>query len=138
MATFWRRAPGKRELREFGVVVGSVIVVAGALLAWRASDATVGRWLLGIGTLLVAGGIVAPLVLTRPFQVWMAFAFVIGTIMSRLLLVVFFATVICGARLVLMLLGRDPLEIRWRPGARDSYWMPREDIPIPRRHRRPF
>ena len=117
-----------RALRQFGLVVGGVLVALATLLAWRNGWALspVAWGLGGAGGALVLLGAVAPRVL-RPVHVgWMAVAFALGFVMTRVILTLAFALAFVPMGLVLRLMGKDLLRRRLDPEA-DSYWIPRAD-----------
>jgi len=113
-------SPGPRGLRQFGVgvLVGSVAV--GGLLYWR------GHGDAGLG-LMCAGGLAAALAFTGTrvalpvYWAWMGLAFVMGHVMTRLLLGVAYFGVITPMGLIMRGSGRDRLGLRRRS---DSYWRP--------------
>ncbi len=110
---------GKRELREFGVVVGAVLIVLGDLALWRGKGASL--YLLGAGALLFGFALAAPSALV-PFQkAWMALGVVLGFFMSRLILSALFYLVITPIGVVMWLSGKDILDERI-DRARPSYW----------------
>ncbi|MEM1115037.1 MAG: SxtJ family membrane protein [Bacteroidota bacterium] len=117
-----------RALRQFGLVVGAVLLAVAAVLAWRAgwSLSPVARVLLGGGGTLVLLGAVAPRVLRPVHRVWMALAFALGFVMTRVILTLAFALAFVPMGLVLRLLGKDLLRRRLDPEA-ESYWIPRAD-----------
>jgi hypothetical protein len=117
----WR--PGARELRKFGVAMIVGFGLLAALAYWRASSTTTVEVLLGVGVfagLLGLTGTRAALVVYWP---WMAIAFVMGNVMSRVLVTLFFFGVITPMGLLMRLLRRDKLQ---RRNIRSSYW---DDLP---------
>ena len=120
----WR--PGRGELRSFGRLLALGFLGIGLAL-WLMVRWKSGRWenwplWLG-GTCSVLGAIcwAAPS-LARPIYVtWLAVGGVIGFCITSVLLIVVFYLVITPIGLMLRLMGKDPLERRWDPGAK-SYW----------------
>jgi len=113
---------GPRELREFGVTIGAVLIVIGdiAMARGRAS------WpcLLSAGLLFAALGLLRPAVL-KPFQkAWMALGIVIGFFVSRIILSALFYGVITPIGLMMKLFGKDILDQRIDKD-RSSYWLAR-------------
>ena len=76
---------------------------------------------LGCGALLLCLAYVAPSVVRPIDRAWSVFGQALGKITTPVLLVVMFAAVLLPTRLLLVLLGKDPLERRRDP-ARASYW----------------
>jgi len=97
------------ELRRFGLTVGGIFVLLGALSRWRGHT-----WppivFVTVGVLLFVPGLVAPLVLGPVQRVWMRFAVILGEVNSRIILTVLFYLVIAPMGLVLRYLVRDPHE----------------------------
>ena len=63
----------------------------------------------------------------RPVRtVWMAVAFALGFVMTRVLLTVVFALTVVPIGLALRVLGKDPLHRRPDPEAA-TYWVARDD-----------
>ncbi len=112
----WKPTP--HELRKFGVtmIIGFGVF---ALLAWWRGHPTLATVFAGVGAgagLLGLTGTRAALVVYLP---WMAIAFVMGNIMSRVIVGAFFFGVITPMGLVMRLGGRDKLQ---RKNRRASYW----------------
>jgi hypothetical protein len=112
----------RRALRQFGLMIGGVVAVLGALLWLRHQPA--GPWLLGPGTLLVLLGALTPRTLKHLYLGWMSVAFVLGFVVSTLLLTLFFYLLVTPLGLLARLSGRDFLDRQWSPSA-SSYWRPR-------------
>jgi hypothetical protein len=122
-------------LRRFGLVVGGVLLGIAALVAWRAGW-TLPRgaaFLLGAGGTLAALGLLAPSALRAAHRVWMGLAFVLGFVMTRVILTVAFALLFAPVGLFFRLIRRDVLHQRPDPRA-DSYWV-RRVAPPTDRHR---
>ncbi len=118
--------PSARALRQFGWVVGGVLLAIGGLLLWRRGAGPAVWALGGVGGALVVLGSVAPVVL-RPVRTgWMTLAFALGFVMTRVLLTAAFAVAVVPVAVVLRLLGKDPMHRRPDPDAQ-SYWIDRTD-----------
>ena len=117
---------GARELRKFGLLVGGVLAALGVILWLRHRPAT--PYFLGIGGLLILLGLLAPRVLMHIYIVWMSLAIVLGSVVSNVLLTLFFFLVITPVGWVARACGNDFLSLKWnRPAA--SYWLPRGRAP---------
>jgi len=107
------------KLREFGLVVGGVLVLLGAVAMWRGK--AFHPYLYAVGGMLIILGITAPALL-RPLQkAWMALAIVIGFFMSRVVLTALFYGVMAPIGLAMKLFGKDILDERIEK-ERASYW----------------
>ncbi len=116
----------RKALRNFGLVVGGVLLGIAALVLWRKgwTPNTAVYILGGIGGALVVLGLIVPAVLKPLYRVWMGLALVLGFVMTRVLLTVVFFLLFMPIGLVMRLLGRDPMHRRPDPSAA-SYWIKR-------------
>jgi hypothetical protein len=111
-----------RDLRRFGITMAIAIAALGALLLWR------GRWepryFFWVAGAFLLFALAAP-VLLRPIQrAWMAFAIVLGWVMTRVILVVLFYVGITPIAFIARLVGKRFLDLGFEP-ARASYWVKR-------------
>ena len=114
---------GPSDLRKFGISVGGVLVLLGCWLLFR--HRVQGPYLIWPGSLLVLLGLVAPRILKQVYVVWMTIGFVLGLIVSTLLLTLFFYLALAPIGLAARLLGKDFLERKWDKNA-PSYWRKRD------------
>ena len=105
--------PTTRQLREFGVVVGSLVplVCSGLLPALRHHSPPV--WPLWIGLPLFVLGLVAPETLRLPYRGWMALGHALGWVNGRIVLTLVYWLVLQPIAAVMRLCGHDPLRRRW-------------------------
>ncbi|MBU1122843.1 MAG: SxtJ family membrane protein [Candidatus Omnitrophota bacterium] len=114
----------KKDLRQFGIIVGVGMAVLGSLFWWRGKDSYF--YFLGISATLLFFGLTAPKIL-KPFQkVWMSMAVLMGWVMTRVILTVFFYLVITPIGLLMRMFGKDVLNENMDKRAQ-SYWVPVED-----------
>ena len=118
--------PSPGALRQFGVVVGGVLAVVAGLLLWRRGLSSWVCGLGGIGGALMLVGLVAPVVLRPIRQAWMTGAFVMGFVMTRVILTAAWVLVFIPIGLTMRVLGKTPLARRLDPSA-TTYWIPRGD-----------
>lgn len=110
-------------LRKFGLVVGGVFLAIAAFLYWReVSWALIPAY---IGAPLFVLGAIFPPILKPIYLGWMAFAIVLGSIVTRILLTVFFFVVITPVALFFKLVGRDALNRKLDRSA-ETYWIEKE------------
>ena len=109
----------KKQLREFGVLLGIVFpVVFGWLIpALKGHHAPVWPFVIGIPSLTL--GVIAPRLLQRPYQGWMQLGHILGWINGHLILGAVFFFVLQPIAYVMRLTGYDPLK-RKRAGL-ESY-----------------
>ena len=122
--SLWRRDASRKELRDFGLIVGGVLALVSAWGVYRDPRSAYGYALAG-ALALVALGLFLPRPLKLGYQLWMALGFVLGVVMTRVVLTVTFFTAVTLVGLGLKLGRRDPLELRW-PGREKTYWRNRE------------
>jgi hypothetical protein len=111
-----------RVERNFGLVVGTAFAALSLLWIFRGKFQHVAPYLLTLGALLIASGLIAPRVLVWPNRLWMRLADALSFIMTRLILAVIFFALVTPIGLFRKLIGGDPLN---RRAARSgSYWRP--------------
>lgn len=129
--------PGPRELREFGIamLIGFGLIGVVIWFKWHNLGVAAGCWVFGaVSGLLGLSGTRAALPI---YRVWMGIAFVMGNLISRICLVVFFYGLITPMGLIRRLIGRDALGLRAR--GRPSYWHDLPARPVDRqRYERQF
>lgn len=113
---------GPRELRNFGLLVGGLLFAFGLLALLRHKPYHV--LLLGPGGTLLLLGILLPSALKHVYLVWMAVAFVLGFIVSHLILAAFFFLVVTPVALASRIARKDFLRLKL-DGTADTYWIPR-------------
>ncbi|MFZ5981036.1 MAG: SxtJ family membrane protein [Candidatus Zixiibacteriota bacterium] len=110
---------GRRELRNFGLSVGIVVMLLSVLLWYFERTAWV--YLMVIGAVLAVLGLTVPSVL-RPLQkIWMTLAVILGWFMTRLILSLTFYLLFTPIKLLGLLTGRKFLEMKPDKNQK-SYW----------------
>ncbi len=115
-----------KELRKFSYLVGAVLIligVAGIFKHWY--DSAVAAIWIG-AALLVLCGLVKPKLLRRVYLAWMGFAFALGWVVSRVILILLFYLIITPIGAAARLFGKKFIDISF-PGSSDSYWVSREN-----------
>ncbi len=117
---------GRKALRSFGLLVGAVLLGLGGLMLWRRGFAPDAGVLAAsvVGGLLMLLGLTFPRVLRPLYRVWMALAFVLGFVMTRVLLALVFYLAVTPIGVVMRVLGKDSMHRRPDPSA-PTYWRPR-------------
>lgn len=110
---------GKKELREFGFVIGAALLVLGGVALWRGKGAA--PYMLGAGLLFVGLGLAVPAVLKPLQKAWMALGLVLGFFVSRIVLAILFYGVMTPIGFLMRICGKDVLELRIDRD-RASYW----------------
>ena len=109
------------ELRKFGLTLGSALIVLGALLWLIGRDRSPGLCALA-GALLVALGYGAPRALAPVERAWMKLGLLLGGVVTRVLLVVFFFLVVTPVAVIARLTGKRFLELGFRDPRLATYW----------------
>ena len=114
---------GPRELRKFGLAVGAVFAALGIWFYARGKGYF--PYCLVPGLFLVTFGALWPRALKAVYLAWMAVAFVLGFVVSHVILAVFFFLVMTPIGLLARLAGKDFLSLKLDRQAK-TYWIQRE------------
>ncbi len=110
---------GRKELREFGLTIGTILVILGGVAIWRGKP--IYPYFLVFGIVFVGTGIILPQILKFPQKIWMGLAVIFGFFMSRIVLAVLFYVVITPIGIITRIFGKDILDQRIDRSA-GSYW----------------
>lgn len=116
------RSKSYRAEREFGAIVGGVLLLLSLWWLYRGKFHDVRLITFGVGGLLALLGLAYPKALVLPNKVWMALAEVLAFVSTRVILAFVFFVVMTPIGIVKRLFGWDPLHRRAAP--RESYWRP--------------
>jgi polyferredoxin len=111
-----------RVEREFGLIVGGVLLLLSLWWFYRGKFQNVSSVTLPLGALLVLLGILFPRSLVLPNKAWMAFAEALSFVTTRIILAVVFFGIVTPIGVVKRWFGWDPLNRRAARG--ESYWRP--------------
>jgi uncharacterized membrane protein YraQ (UPF0718 family) len=123
--------PGKRELRSFGAVfMGGFLIIGLVKYFWPFSwlltrNETFGLWSMGIGVVVGAIGLTGTRLALPFYWAWLSIAFVMGSVMSRVIMTLVYFLVFTPMGLFGKVIGRDRLQLT-KP-KRDTYWI---DLPM--------
>ena len=115
----------KGVLRKFGVTMGVIFGLLGGLLLWRGRDSY--PYFLILSFLFVVSGFFLRRLLIPVYKGWVAFAIVIGWIMTRVILMVLFYMFFTPIGFFARSFGKDMLTRRFDQN-RQSYWIPKNKI----------
>ncbi len=102
------QAVTRKELRQFGLLVGAVFTVIGLWpLVFRGEPLRL--WAIGLGGLLIACGGILPQLLAPVHKGWMWVGHILGWINTRILLSIVFYALVTPIGLVLRLMGKDTM-----------------------------
>lgn len=117
------RRSGREALRRFGLVMAVPLAVLGGALLWKGRPA--GPCLLAAAAVFAVLAVGAPRLLAPVERWWMAFARVLGTAMTYVVLTLTWVLLVTPIALVMRLAGKDPLALR-RRRERPTRWVPVE------------
>lgn len=122
--TFRRDEPTpKASNRSVGLVLGTAFGVIGA---WPIlADETPRIWLLGLAALLTLSALVLPRVLAPVAWLWLGLGRVLHVVVSPIIMAVVYGLAVIPTGLYVRLSGKDPLRLKYDPGA-STYWVPRD------------
>jgi hypothetical protein len=109
--------------RSFGITFAVAFAVIGVLPSLR--HGSVRWWALAVSSAFLAVSVVAPSVLHQPNRWWMKLAAVLNRVMSPVVMAVVFYLAVLPVALILRMLGKDPMRVRFDRAA-TSYWIPRD------------
>lgn len=127
---------GRKEVRKFGILFAALGLLLSAWFLYSGSGAWV--WSAGGGLIFLLTGLFAYPLLRPVYVGWMAFAFVLGWVNTRVILGLFFYLVLTPVGLAMRLFGRDPMSRKFDRSAA-SYWVRRDTSAVdPKRYENLF
>ena len=114
--------PDQKQLRWFGAVLLIGFSIICGILVWRGQAG----WAKNILFVVVPISLLALVLpnLAKPFYLlWMGIGFVVGSVMSRVVMSLIFFGVLTPIALIFKIIGRDALGRKNRSGNVDSYWV---------------
>lgn len=112
----------RRAEREFGLIVGGVLLVLSLWWLYRGKFPALSHVTLPLGGLLVLLGLIFPAALVWPSKAWMALAEALSYVTTRIILAFVFFVIVTPIGFIKRLFGWDPLHRR--AAKSDSYWQP--------------
>lgn len=109
-----------RAEKEFGLIVGGILVLLCGWWIYRGKFIDVAYILLAIGAVLVGLGLLLPRALVYPSKAWMLLAEGLSFVTTRVILGIVFFLIVTPIGVTKRLLGWDPLSRRSPRG--DTYW----------------
>jgi len=114
----------KRQVRSFAAALAVVLAVIASLPMLKGKQPIL--WLYLVSAVSLGLGLAWTAALKPLFRIWMAFARLLGTINTYLLLTLTFVLVFVPIGLFLRLIRKDFLDRKIEPN-RSSYWQPCEE-----------
>ena len=109
----------RKDLRNFGFVIGTFLAGLGGFLFWSGKDTYVYFLISGVVFLLL--GLLIPVVLLPLQKVWMAISVILGWFMTRVILSVLFYLVLTPLGLLTRLFKKQFLDLKIDK-SQESYW----------------
>ncbi len=114
---------GLEDLRKFGITIGVALIAIIGLIYFKRRLFSMPLFTTAL--ILLALSWLKPVILKPAYTAWMKFAFVLGWINTRLLLIIIFYFVFTPIGLVMRLFGMDLLN-RKVDKKKESYWEKKE------------
>jgi hypothetical protein len=109
----------KRDLKNFGLTVGSAAGILGVVLSWSGKE--YGRYFLYAAVGFLLAGMAFPIALKPVQRLWMRAAVILGWFMTRIIIAILFYAVLTPTGVVARLFGKEFLDMRIDK-SRKSYW----------------
>jgi multisubunit Na+/H+ antiporter MnhG subunit len=119
----------EKSLRKFGYTVGAVLIALYVWFFYRNHFEVFRTVLLVVGFLLVLGGFLFPKQLKNVYKIWMGLAFVLGWLVSRIILTILFFLVITPIGLLAKLAGKKFVDSDINKDSK-SYWIKRDSSKV--------
>jgi len=116
----------RRSLRNFGLLMAIVLLLAGGWLWWKASASW--PWVAGASALLAVIGFASPGILKPLYRGWMIFAVILGWVMTRVIFTVVYYFVLTPIAFLGRAFGEQFLQLKKSTEA-TSYWVRRTGPP---------
>ena len=120
----------KKDLQKFGLTVGGVLVIIAVFLFWFEKLAAI--YFAIIGALLILIGLIYAPILKPLNRLWMGLAIVLGFIMSRVILTIFFYLILTPISLLAKIFRKKFMDLKYDKSAK-TYWEKRSII-----HKKPI
>ena len=113
-----RHDPEKQELRNFGLIFGSlVIAIFGLVIPWFTGNLWQSEWPFLIGSAVLLIALARPAGLALLYRGWMKFGEIAGWINTRVILLLMFYLLLTPVGLIMKVLGFDSMQRKLKPGA---------------------
>lgn len=116
----------RKELKKFGIILGVFLGLLGLFLLWRGKSAI---YILILSGVFFLFGLFLPFLLKPIYKIWMAIAFMLGWVVTRLILTISYYFLITPIGLLGRLFGKKFLDLQFKKDVK-SYWIPREEKKI--------
>ena len=112
------------EVRKFGVTLAVALALLSALFLWRQKSCY--WYFLILSSVFLFLSLFFPAVLKPVRKLWMTLSNIMGWVMTRVILIFLFYAVVTPTALLIRVLNKDILNIKFAKNSLDSYWLPKE------------
>jgi hypothetical protein len=116
---------GRRDLRNFGLVLGSAFALLTILGIWKGWTSNIVLAIGAVSVFFSSGAFLFQRILKPIRTGWMTFAFVLGWIISRIILVILYYGVVTPIALTARVTGKKFLS-EFKDAAGGTYWITRQ------------
>jgi hypothetical protein len=109
--------------RTFGLVMTAALVLVTLLNGWHLGRAW--PWTGGAAAIFLAAALRRPAILHPLHLIWLRFGLLLHSVVNPVVMALVFYGTVLPTGLVMRMLGKDMLRLKWQPDA-DSYWIPRQ------------
>ena len=102
----------KKELKEFGILIGIVFPILVGWLLPTLSGHSFRIWSLWISIPSLILSQIRPQLLLYPYKTWMKIGYILGWLNSRIILGLVFLIVLQPIALIMRIFGHDPLRMK--------------------------
>ena len=110
--------PTSKEIRQFGLIFGAILVGVFVLFLPWAKDKAAPVWPWFPAAFFWLAAVFLPDALRPVYRVWMKLAMAINAVVTRLVLSSVFYLVVFPMGVVMKLMGKDPMARRWTASLR--------------------
>ncbi|HEX3208615.1 MAG TPA: SxtJ family membrane protein [Geminicoccaceae bacterium] len=111
--------------RSFGLTVGGILLLLAAARTYFHGIGWIQYGLAGIGVILIVLGLVAPSSLNGLNRAWLKLGLIMSRVVNPVVLGLIYALVIVPVGLLMRVIGRDPLGLKFDRRVK-SYWVVRD------------
>lgn len=111
------------DLKKFGLTVGAVLLIAGAILFYIEKGSYI--YFSAAGIFLILAGLFYPAMLKPINKAWMVLALILGWFMTRVILSILFYFVLTPTGFIAKISGKKFLDLKFDKKNK-SYWEKRE------------
>jgi len=117
------RRTARGSERVFGLVMAAFLLLTAITPILRGGELRL--WALGLGAAFFLCALAAPRLLSPLNRVWHRLGMALHAVVNPIIMGLIFYGTVVPMGIMLRLLGKDPLRLKWEPDAK-SYWIRRE------------